>query len=219
MVNHKKQVSIFANGEIAADTSFTLPPDAFIIAADGGARHCLKLGLNPHVVIGDFDSLTNAEIETLSSSNAELLRYPTAKDETDLELALDHALKLGASKIALYGLLGGRWDMTFANLLLLAAPQYAKIQFRIFDGSTTAYILRGGETLELNDQQGATVSAIPLSGSAHGITYQGLRWSLEDATLPFGTPRGVSNQVTEPEAQISLEQGILLIFVINSDHS
>jgi thiamine pyrophosphokinase len=211
-----KWVTIFANGEISS-TASSLLVAGIVIAADGGARHCLELGINPHVVIGDFDSLESEEIETLLTGGVELINHPAEKDETDLELALNHAMKMGATDIKLYGLLGGRWDMTFANLLLLAAPRYAGIKFQIVDGATTAYILRGGEILKLNSQPGATISVVPLHGPAHGITYQGLQWPLENATLPFGTPRGISNTMIETEAQIWLKEGILLIIVIESE--
>ena len=209
------KATIFANGEIT-QTSISLPVDGIVIAADGGARHCLKLGITPQVVIGDFDSLTETEITTLAANGAELIRHSVEKDETDLELALDHALKLGASEVLLYGLLGGRWDMTFANLLLLASPQFAGIRFRILDGDTTGTLLHGGETQVLKGRPGDMVSVIPLNGPANGITYKGLQWPLENANLSFGTPKGVSNFIVSTNAHISLESGTLLIFVIAS---
>jgi thiamine pyrophosphokinase len=209
------QITIFANGN-ATSADITLSPNETVIAADGGAHHCLKLGIVPNVILGDFDSLSSEEIAALEADGAELIRYPIDKDETDLELALDYAVRLGATEITFYGLLGGRWDMTFANILLLAAPSYAGIKFRIIDGTTTAYILRGGETLKLQGRPGTTVSTIPLNKPIRGITYHGLQWPLENATLPFGTPRGVSNVMTTTKAQISLEEGTILIFVIDA---
>ncbi len=184
-----------------------------VIAADGGARHCLALGIVPDIVIGDFDSLGEQEIAALDNAETEFIRYPADKDETDLELALDQAVKLGASEITLYGLLGGRWDMIFANMLLLASPSYDGIRVCVVDGNTRAYIIRSGETLELSGQSGDTVSAIPLSEAAHGITYKGLQWPLEDATLAFGSPKGVSNRLANTTAQVSVESGILLVIM------
>lgn len=208
-----KHSTIFANGALSA-TEISLPPGEIVIAADGGARHCLKLGIEPQAVVGDFDSLSAAEITALEAAAVQLIRYPAHKDETDLELALNYALELGSTEITLYGMLGGRWDMSFANLLLLAAPRYAGINFRIVDGQTSAYLLRAGETLKLEGQPGTTVSVIPFNGPARGITYQGLAWPLENATLPYGTPRGVSNTLCGTQAQISLAEGLLLIFVM-----
>ncbi|HBX70535.1 MAG TPA: thiamine diphosphokinase [Chloroflexi bacterium] len=207
------QISIFANGEISL-SEISQPLEGMIIAADGGARHCLRLGFIPQVVIGDFDSLSEADAAILQASGTEFIHYPADKDETDLELALDYAVKQGAQAITLYGLLGGRWDMSFANLLLLAAPRFAGIRFCVISGDTEAYILRGGETLEINGQPGNTVSAIPLSADVCGLTYTGLRWPLENAVLSFGTPRGVSNVLNREIAKISLENGLLLVMLI-----
>ena len=205
--------TIVANGEIFSP-SIALPFDEKIIAADGGARHCLALGLSPQIVIGDFDSLSDAEVDQLQANGAKFIRHPADKDETDLELALDQALKLGATEVTLYGLLGGRWDMSIANLLLLAAPRFAGIRFHLRAGDTEAFILRGGQTLELRGQPGTTVSVIPLSAKVSGLSYDGLQWPLEEANLPFGSPRGVSNLLIQENATIRVAKGVLLVFLI-----
>jgi len=201
---------IIANG-LLPETEIPIPLDALVIAADGGARHCLRLGITPQVVIGDFDSLTPAEIDTLKARGAQLLRHSADKDETDLELALDYAIRRGAREITCYGLLGGRWDMSFANLLLLAAPRFDGVRFRICAGKTAIHILRGGEHLTLHSKPGDTVSLLPLS-DLHGLTYRGLKWPLENAHLPFGAPRGVSNMLLGERGEISLATGRAAIF-------
>jgi thiamine pyrophosphokinase len=208
------KVTIIANGNIS-NPKINSPLDGILIAADGGGSHCLKLGLNPQVVIGDFDSLSDDALADLESRGARLIRYPADKDETDLELALDYALGQGASEITLYGLLGGRWDMTISNLMLLASPRFTGIQFQVIDGDTEIFVLRGGETLELHGQSGDTVSVIPLSGNIQGLTYNGLRWPLENGDLPFGTPRGVSNRLLGEKAWANLDEGVALVVVIH----
>ncbi|MFN2235688.1 MAG: thiamine diphosphokinase [Anaerolineales bacterium] len=207
---------IFANGQFSSVPN-SINLNQIIIAADGGARHCLESGINPQFVIGDFDSLSEEELTFLKSNGVELIKYSTQKDETDLELAVNFAINQGCRDISVYGAFGGRLDMTFANILLLASPIYTGIHFKIIGTKTTAYILRSGETLELKSKPGTTVSIIPLGGSATGITYNGLKWPLEKAILPFGTPKGVSNQTTQNISKIFLEEGIILIFVIDSD--
>src|SRR5689334_23251718 len=94
-----------------------------LIAADGGALPLLRLGLVPDLVIGDLDSLGAAGEAALREQSVELRRFPRAKDETDLELALLHAAALGATAIDILGALGGRWDHTLANVALLALPE------------------------------------------------------------------------------------------------
>lgn len=210
------QCIIFANGNFSS-VGHSINPNHIIIAADGGARHCLEIGINPQFVIGDFDSLSEKELTFLKSKGAELIKFSTQKDETDLELAVDFAKNQGYTDISIYGALGGRWDMTFANVLLLASSKYAGINFKIIDGITIAYILRSRETLKFRSQPGSIVSIIPLGGSVKGITYNGLKWPLEKANLPFGTPKGVSNKTTQNDSEISLDEGIILVFLINSD--
>lgn len=211
-----KQITIFANGRLT-DNNIRISSNQIIIAADGGARHLLRLGYLPDFIVGDFDSLTPEETRIFETKEVKLVRFSREKDETDLELALDIAKDIGASEITLYGLLGDRWDMTFSNLLLLTASKYAEIHFCIVEGNTTAYILRKGESLTLQGHPGSIVSVIPLSDRTRGVSYQGLKWPLENESLPFGSPRGLSNLMISNEAHISLKEGILLVFHILSD--
>ncbi len=206
-------VTIFANGDLS-QPEIKLSPETTIIAADGGARHALELGLIPQIVIGDFDSLTTAVRTTLEMRGCQLITHPTEKDETDLELALNHAQKLGATEITLHGLLGGRWDMSFANILLLAAPRYAGIKFKVIAGDDEIFILRGKAALEIKGNPGDSVSVIPLTSQVSGLSYSGLTWPLENAELNFGSPRGVSNRMSGEKARIELLEGVALVVMM-----
>jgi thiamine pyrophosphokinase len=99
--------------------------EAEVIAADGGARLAASLGLRPQIVIGDLDSLDPQDRQVLTEAGARLQASPADKDETDLELALRLAVAGGAEQVAVLGALGGRLDMTLANLLLLADDRLA----------------------------------------------------------------------------------------------
>jgi len=203
---------IIANGDVF-QSKIDIPKIGMFIAADGGGRHCLNLGLTPDVIIGDFDSLTDQEISQLESDGVKMIQYPFDKDETDLELALDYARAQGASEITMYGMLGGRWDMTICNIMLLASPRFSKVKFHVIDRNTEMFVLRGSETLIINGKPGDSISVIPLGGDILGLSYEGLKWQLSDANLAFGSPRGVSNQFTNGTAQIKLEDGVALLVV------
>ncbi|MBU1660849.1 MAG: thiamine diphosphokinase, partial [Chloroflexi bacterium] len=205
---------IFANG-VLDHLPIEIQPDDFIIAADGGARHCLALGLIPAMVVGDFDSLTADELTSLEAAGAELIRHPARKDETDLELALLQAIELGASEVVILGALGARWDMTLANLLLLAHPNLRHPHIRVLAGHQEITLLRAGETVELRGQPGDTVSLIPLRGDARGITTEGLEYPLDRGGLKFGATRGISNVLLRQRASVTLEDGLLLCVVIH----
>ncbi|MBT7483683.1 thiamine diphosphokinase, partial [Candidatus Peregrinibacteria bacterium] len=116
-----KRAIIFINGDLPnLDAACkTIRDDDFIIAADGGTRHALTLGLLPSVVIGDLDSLDSVNWHVLDENRVEIIEYPQDKDETDLELALAYAIDSGYKQIRLIAALGGRLDQTLGNLSLL----------------------------------------------------------------------------------------------------
>ena len=212
-----KRAIIFTNGELhlPVGAAIQAAPHDLLIAADGGAGHCLALGISPHVVIGDLDSLTAPQIQLLQAAGAEFLRYPSRKDETDLELALNYAVQRGVREILIYGALGARWDMTFANLLLMAHPAYQEIQIRMLDDSQEILLLHPGGQHTLRGQPGDTLSLLPLGGEAQGITTQGLEYPLLNGQLEFGSPRGVSNVLLAEEAHITFQAGLLLCLLIH----
>jgi thiamine pyrophosphokinase len=213
-----KRAVIFANGELHLTLSLRdeIHPDDLIIAADGGALHCRMLGVKPQVVIGDFDSLQPEDLTALQADGVQLLRFPSHKDETDLELAFQYARKQGCEQILLIAALGARWDMSIANILLAAHPTYQGIQVRVVDNLQELMLLRGGESLTLHGQAGDTLSLIPLNTRAQGITTQGLEYALNNENLEFGSPRGVSNVFSAESASISLHQGLLICVVIHN---
>jgi thiamine pyrophosphokinase len=201
---------IFANGHPPDRLSAArwLSDAELIIAADGGARHALALGIWPHVVIGDLDSLAEADRQRLKHAGARFIIYSPRKDYTDLELALRHALDRGATDLTLLGALGGRWDQSLANLMLLARPELAAVTARIVQAETTICIIR--DRAEITGRAGDTLSLIALNGDAHGVTIEGCEYPLHQAVLPFGATLGISNVLSEPVAHIRVAAGLLL---------
>ena len=111
------RIVIFANGELPdlESARALLKADDYLIAADGGANHLLKMGILPEVVIGDLDSVGEDTLFELTSAEVEIQQYSEDKDETDIELALGYAVELRPSSILIVGALGGRLDQTLAN--------------------------------------------------------------------------------------------------------
>jgi thiamine pyrophosphokinase len=212
---------IFANGLLDPQTDLhaLLHPDDLILAADGGSRHCRALGITPYAIVGDLDSLDDAARAEWAAAGVKFYSYPTHKDYTDLELALQHALALDATDIILLGALGARWDQTMANLLLPAADELRDARIRLLDGNQEIMLLRGGSvnngTLSITGQPGDTVSLIPLGGDAIGITTEGLEYPLFDGTLYFGATRGISNVLLQEHASIYVQSGLLLCVLLH----
>lgn len=210
---------VFVNGEVRDYAALQgwlqgwLQPGDYLIGADGGTRHILALGLRPDAVVGDLDSLAAETVAELAAQGVAVERYPVAKDQTDLELAIERGLRVGASEILLLCALGGRLDQTLANLLILAQRRWP-VPLRLAEGDELAQVLRSGEYLTLNAAPGSTVSAIPLSAVVSGITYTGLEYPLVDATLTLGSTRGVSNVVVSSPATVTIKEGVLLVVCV-----
>jgi len=180
-----------------------LKSDDFIIAADGGMVHTKKLGILPHEILGDFDSLGY----TPAGANV----FPVEKDDTDAMLAVRRGLELGYREFVLYGSLDGpRLDHTVANFQTL---QY------LADHGAAGYlagcnyivtVVQNGSISFPADAKG-TVSVFCMGADAEGVTLEGLYYPLKQGTLTAGFPLGVSNHFTGKAAKISVTQGSLLV--------
>jgi thiamine pyrophosphokinase len=182
----------------------SLPADATVIAADGGADLARPLGLEVDRVVGDMDSIsaqTLARIEHVE-------RHPAEKDATDLELALAAALRLEPERILVIGSAGGRLDHLFGGLLLLAADDYAGVQVDAQLGAAAVHVLRGER--RLRGDRGELVSLFAVHGPARGIVTDGFVYPLRGETLEPGSTRGLSNVFASQEATISVARGVLL---------
>ena len=203
---------LFANGVIENTERAREAAESadLVIAANGGARHCLRLGVMPEIVVGDLDSLADDDQRALEAAGTEFITHSQDKDQTDLELALLAAAARQADKITVLGAIGGRLDMTVANVLLLAHPDISEVQVELWHGDQTAWLIRppGGT---IRGELGDTVSLIPLGGAARGVSNHDLRYSLEDDTLESGPAKGLSNVIAGPRPRIELRAGSLLV--------
>jgi thiamine pyrophosphokinase len=204
---------IFANGDLPEPIALNPPwnkADLFI-ATDGGARHCRHLRLTPHLLIGDMDSISPELLDHFVSLGSEIHRFPGRKDKTDLELAIELAIGRGVNNILIVGAFGGRWDMTITSIMLLANPDSADIVLSLRDGSTDFHRVRAGGELTIHGDPGDTVSLIPLTEDARGVTLDGLEYPLINENIQVGSTRGISNLFTGKQAAISLREGLLLV--------
>ena len=180
-----------------------LGPDDIVIAADGGLSHTRKLGLTPHIVLGDFDSLgyipEGAEVS------------PVEKDDTDTLLAVKRGLQLGAGEFLFYGSLDGpRLDHTVANFQTLRYLADHGASGTLVGLRQQVKLLRDGSMTFPAGTKG-DISLFAFGGEAEGVTIRGLKYGLENGTLTPGFPLGVSNHFTGEEAEISVKKGDLLI--------
>ena len=210
---------IFANGLMQGwPERFDLFPDVdFIIAADGGLKHCTNKGIVPHLVIGDMDSADPDELVDLEMKGVAVKRFPARKDETDLWLAVRAALDKKVDEIVILGALGGRWDMTFSNVLIMTSPELKQTETRILDSNQELFVLQGGQAARLFGNKGDLLSLMPLTSVVKGLTLTGFEYPLDNATLELGTTRGISNVFVEADCRIELSRGKLLVTVTHSE--
>ena len=173
-----------------------------VIAADGGLLHVQAMGLTPHIILGDFDSLGY----TPEGANV----FPVEKDDTDAMLAVRKGLEMGYKEFMLYGSLGGkRLDHTVANFqtLQFLADRGAKGYLVGVEHMVT--VIRE-ETVTFSADAGGILSLFCLGADATGITLEGLQYPLADGTLTSGFPLGVSNHFIGESARITVKNGSLL---------
>lgn len=206
---------IFANGNLdfsadPGDLATLLTQADFLIAADGGANHCTRLGITPDILLGDLDSIKPAILAKLESEGVTIHRHPTRKDATDLELALDLAVEKGARTIWLIGALGGRWDMSLANIMLAARDKYKDQEVFLLGQDCSMQILHPGKIHTISGTSGKTISFLPLKDDVYGVTLIGFEYPLKNHTISFGSTLGVSNILRGAEATVQHSKGVLL---------
>jgi thiamine pyrophosphokinase len=204
---------IFANGQMECLPKGIHPfkKDDVIIAADGGLRFCKQEKIVPHYIVGDLDSVNKTQLIEMQKMGSQVMRYSAEKDATDLELSLQLALKKGVQEIILLSALGGRWDMTFSNVFLLASDFLNNIHVRLIDHNLEIFCIKGAGKVDLVQLKGSTISLLPLSTTAEGLRLQGMKYSLNNESLYMGTSRGLSNIIIDENASIQIKSGVLLV--------
>jgi len=202
------RIIIFANGELPniEKARALIKANDYIICADGGTHHALALGLKPNLVIGDLDSVTDAELQ---KADARIIQFSRDKNETDLELALNYALEQKPTSILIIAALGNRLDQTLGNISLLSDARLATLDCRLDDGVEEVFFCR--DQAKAEGRRGDIVSLIPWNGAVKGISTNGLRWQLNHESLYPDKTRGISNEMLEAVAEVSVETGLLLI--------
>ena len=210
-----KRAVLFVNGQAKPGFEVSLLPGDFLVAVDGGLRHLKRLGLKPDLLIGDLDSVDADELAEIEEVGVEVLRFPPAKDQTDLELALEYTIEIGYAQIVIAYPFGDRVDHTLGNVSLLLRPDLAGRTVSLDDGQVEARLLDQGASLPT--QPSDLVSLIPWGEPVEGITTKGLEYPLNNETLVPWQTRGISNVALADTIELDFKSGRLL--VINTKHN
>ncbi|MFN8052014.1 MAG: thiamine diphosphokinase [Acidimicrobiales bacterium] len=190
---------------------------ALLVAADSGLDLAERIGFVPHLVVGDFDSVTPEALDRARARGVEIVEYPTGKDETDLELALRAAIAREVDRILVMGGGGGRLDHLLANVSAIAAPELpvpveawmGEQYVTVLDAATTS---AAPPTWRAELPPGATVSVLAWGADAV-VSETGLRWPLDRHLVAVGSTLGVSNEALGGPAEITVHQGRAVVIL------
>ncbi len=176
-----------------------------IIAADGGANSCFKLGVDPHYIIGDFDSI-NPEVFSYYKSRSEIIKQ-SRQNDTDVEKALKFAIKKKFETVYLLGGTGDRLDHSICNLGIVI-KFFLKIRIIIIHGKTVLFPY--ADNVKLKSTPNETVSLYAFNSNTR-ITSSGLKYPLRDVSLPFGEKESTSNIVLLDNFELKISGGIVFV--------
>ena len=143
---------------------------SFVVAVDSGAKWCFEAGVIPDLLVGDLDSLDPEIAEAFKEQSVQTIAFPSEKDASDLELALEEILDRGFTDLVATNVIGGRIDHELAALGNLAAVGERGLAVTVVESDQTLIFMNNpGARTELQvafgsdvaDAAEITVSLIP----------------------------------------------------------
>lgn len=203
---------IVSNGCISDYSYYTskIKPDDYIICADGGIRHLLKMGILPHLWMGDFDSCRFSELNSAypELSMVETITLKKDKDETDTHYACLTAINKGYTDIIIWGAFGGRVDHMLSNIHLLEFLKNNNVSAKIEDEKNTLQLCDGYTEFKKSRKY---LSILPLTDITVISKTKGLLYPLSNFALKREISMGVSNEIVGESASIEIKSGLVLI--------
>lgn len=188
----------------------------YIIAADGGYDYLKKAAIRPDVVIGDFDSLSeDNKKELFVREDIKTVKLPCEKDDTDMLYCIKYAIDKGYKEIHLMGAIGDRPDHSYANIQCLSYMKDRRVKGIIHDLEYDIFMLQD-ETLILNNRKGAEISVFSYYKEVKKVSLTGFKYPLKEVAISSSYPLGISNEISEDEAEIAVENGRVLVFLKRS---
>jgi thiamine pyrophosphokinase len=205
----QKRIFIFANGLLHAEFLKDIIPSDMIIGVDKAAYWLIKKHVQVSIAIGDFDSVTEKELDIIKKNIPHIRSYPPQKDFTDLHLAFEYALEQNPKEIIMYGALGTRMDHSLASLFLLKKALMKKVPTKIIDTENELFLLESQCKIE-KTRQYPYLSLLPFTDEII-VSIQGCAYDLIKRKIVQGESIGVSNEIKKSEAYIHVHQGIALV--------
>ena len=180
--------------------------DDFIVFCDSGLKHLEALQVKPGLIVGDFDSHDNPQLDV------ETIVLPCEKDDTDTVFAVKGALKRGFDDFLLIGVVGARLDHSLGNVsILLYLNSLGKKGCIIDDYSEMEIVCDKPVYIENSFK---FFSLLNIFGTAKGITIKNAKYPLIDGEITCEYQYGISNEVVGQTAEVSIKKGKLLLIKI-----
>ena len=184
----------------------------YLIAVDGGYDY---LNQEADVLIGDFDSIK--EIPKNLGTKTKKLTFPKKKDESDMLLALNHAIDKGFKNIKIYGGTGGkRVDHSIANFSLLVYSSKKRIKTFLVGKDYTATSLTNGK-IEFDEGYSGYISVFSMETETKDVNLINLKYEGKNLNLRNDYPLGLSNEFTDKKGIIEVGDGELLVIWENQN--
>ena len=184
-----------------------LKDNDYIIFCDSGLMHIRDLNVKPNLIVGDFDSAENPNMDV------ETIVLPCEKDDTDTYFAAKEGLKRGFREFLLIGVVGARLDHTLGNVSILLYLQSNSAKGVILDDYSQMEMV-SSEPVCIEDSW-SYFSLLCLTGTAEGVTIENAKYPLQDAIITSRYAYGVSNEVLPGKtASVCVRQGSLLLIKI-----
>jgi len=182
---------------------------ARVIAADSGMMHAAALRVLPELWVGDFDS-AGSEL-TVQYRDVPRETFPAEKDATDGALAVDEAIRRGATEIVLLGGLGGQTDHTAGLLGQSIEIARQGIACLLTSGVEEAWPLIDRH-MKLDLPPETRLSIIPFT-ELQGLDLSGVKWPLSKRDVPVGSTLTLSNVALGPvEISVTTGYGIAIAY-------
>ncbi len=205
------KILIIGGGELPSQELLTkeYSQSDYVICADKGGEYLLNHNLMPHLLIGDFDSISAESLNRFIEEKVIVERYPVEKDFTDTELCVMKALEYNPKEIVMLGCTGSRVDHVIGNIGLLNLCLQKGIKAYIKDKHNEIFLL--DKPYNFKREIGDIISLQAFTEEVQGLSISGVKYPLKGYNLKSWSPYTVSNVILNEEVSITLEKGILMV--------
>lgn len=196
----EKRCIIIGAGEFY-EKALDIKENDLVIAADGGYAHCFTVGVDPHLIVADFDSFKGVV------EGKQVIKSIPEKDDTDMMLSIQEGLKRGYKEFVIYGGLGGRIEHSLGNIGCLHYLAKHDAHGVLISKNCKIEVLGKGKYFYEGD---GYISIFSMNEKTI-VSLKNLKYELDHYELNNFTTLGVDNEFINKKAIIEIHEGSLII--------